>query len=461
MDNHTDNQDSPVLTAEACPVELFEKLHCFSSYEEGVILSLLAHEPVLVRGSRGSGKTVLLREASRRLLSGNSHIFGVHLNLKSLMRTNTADYERMFCELLTETIRREFEKKNIYADFSPAPNAVSVCKALTKFGTRFRKRVILFLDDAVHIERKMPSAVFFDIFRTLSSGKVSCKAATCLGFGNDDLFNIASEIYISRDGRGRFFVPFFTDVTEAGYPGLSDRVSRTINKEDAANFLGRAVLGNMRAFVFLCGKIQSERKIGLKELGNSLIYMSECYYQPLLEKLRPDLGIYEPMTETAGDLAEGLFSVAEQSETASVVIHRSLIRKFVKPLEILEYAGLISLGEMTRRMKSGEEGSRFRLNLCSLLKIAKGRRLSGQKFNLWSDDTNPPAEIDMRSDMADIKLPDLSGEKQILSIADLPIEQLTEKNIAVWKSYGINTIGELIERISQIKEMPAAQLSDS
>ncbi len=133
----------------------------------------------------------------------------------------------------------------------------------------------------------------------------------------------------------------------------------------------------------------------------------------------------------------------------------------MKPLEILEYAGLISLGEMTRRMKSGEEGSRFRLNLCSLLKIAKGRRLSGQKFNLWSDDTNPPAEIDMRSDMADIKLPDLSGEKQILSIADLPIEQLTEKNIAVWKSYGINTIGELIERISQIKEMPAAQLSDS
>lgn len=242
---------------------------------------------------------------------------------------------------------------------------------------------------------------------------------------------------------------FFSDVMEARYPGLLDKVSRTISREDAARFLGKAVVGNMRAFVFLCDKLQSEEKIGLKELGNSLIGLSDRYYRPLLEELRPDLGSCEPMTETAEELAERLFSVAEQSETTSVVIHRRLAEKFVKPLEILEYAGFVAPGQMARPMKFDGRGVQFRLNLCNLLEVAKGRRLTKQRFDSWLNNTNAPAEIDVRSDMLDMELPDLSGEREILSMADLPIEQLTQKNMEVLKSYGINTLRELTERIAR------------
>jgi len=161
MNNYTEDQNSLILTAEACPEGLFEKLHCFSVYEEGVILSLLAHGTDLIRGSRGSGKTVLMRETRRRLLSDNSHIFSVYLNLRSLMRSRGTRYERIFCELLTEEMRRELDKREIFTDFSPAPNAVSVRKALVKFSSKFKKRVILFLDDAVHIGMETASATFF------------------------------------------------------------------------------------------------------------------------------------------------------------------------------------------------------------------------------------------------------------------------------------------------------------
>jgi len=287
---------------------------------------------------------------------------------------------------------------------------------------------------------------FFDIFKTLSCGFVSCKAAICLGFSNFDLFRIASVTDISR---GKMNRSFFSDVMEARYPGLLDKVSRTISREDAARFLGKAVVGNMRAFVFLCDKLQSEEKIGLKELGNSLIGLSDRYYRPLLEELRPDLGSCEPMTETAEELAERLFSVAEQSETTSVVIHRRLAEKFVKPLEILEYAGFVAPGQMARPMKFDGRGVQFRLNLCNLLEVAKGRRLTKQRFDSWLNNTNAPAEIDVRSDMLDMELPDLSGEREILSMADLPIEQLTQKNMEVLKSYGINTLRELTERIAR------------
>lgn len=466
FDNLTDEQGSLILAAEECPDELFEKLHRFSNYEERIIRSLIAHGPVLIRGGRGSGKSALLKEAHRRLQLSNSNILSVYLSMRylPLIRSKGIDYEEILCKLLIDKIIDEFGKHQIQiSSFSPSPNVGSIQQSLIKLSSHLCKRIILFFDDAAHIGRETSLGEFFDIFRTLSSSSISCKAAIYPGvtkFGTRfDIFNDSTVIDISRDEKSKYFTPFFLDVIEARYKNLLDtnQIARTINKEDSAKFLGRSVIGNMRAFVYLCNKIQfEEKKIGLNELTNSLLYLSSDYYWPLLEELTPKLGKYEPLIETSKQLAEKIFDVAKKSESTSIIIHRELVQKFLKPFEILEYAGFLSRREISRSMKSGGRGSRFTLNLCNLLEIIEGKRLTQERFNKWLNDDSLPAEIHINSNVLDIKIPEmLTDEMEKLPILSLSVDKLvkskaypyglTPNKIDVLKKSNISTIEELAE----------------
>jgi predicted AAA+ superfamily ATPase len=56
-----------VLAAEDFDEADFNRLHRFSKNDERVISKLMAHGPVLLQGSRGSGKSALMRAAAERL----------------------------------------------------------------------------------------------------------------------------------------------------------------------------------------------------------------------------------------------------------------------------------------------------------------------------------------------------------------------------------------------------------
>lgn len=70
---------SLILAAEDCPPEEFEQLHYFSRQEHRVISNLIAHGPVLLKGARGSGKSALMIEASRKMYPEDisSSAFGI------------------------------------------------------------------------------------------------------------------------------------------------------------------------------------------------------------------------------------------------------------------------------------------------------------------------------------------------------------------------------------------------
>jgi len=91
-----------------------------------------------------------------------------------------------------------------------------------------------------------------------------------------------------------------------------DSFSSSLQKKAVASFLGQAVLGNMRSFVFACNALQlkssESQSIGLPDLNDTLLELASNYYWPLLDEIRPKLGMYEPMVETARAIAELLFS---------------------------------------------------------------------------------------------------------------------------------------------------------
>jgi hypothetical protein len=158
--------------------------------------------------------------------------------------------------------------------------------------------------------------------------------------------------------------------------------------------------------------------------------MASDYYWPLLEELEPKLGIYQPLVETARQLADLIFRhAAVQNRSNSIIVHRDIVQKLSKTFEILEYAGFISKREASRAMRSGGRGPRFSLNLANLLEFVQPSRLTRELFNEWQTH-NPDqlSDIHISSGLIDFEQPEplVDAELKILS---LPIDTLQKSNV--------------------------------
>ncbi|MBD2868207.1 hypothetical protein [Paenibacillus arenilitoris] len=97
--------------------------------------------------------------------------------------------------------------------------------------------------------------------------------------------------------------------------------------------LGRAVTGNVRAFISACNTlvsyVGSDSNLTLLSLENTLKSLSTEYYWPLLDELEPKLGRYEPLVKPAREVAEFIYESVVTDMTLpnygpSCLIHRDL-----------------------------------------------------------------------------------------------------------------------------------------
>lgn len=420
-----------VLAAEDCDDEDFGRLHCFTEYEERIIKSLMAHGPVLLRGGRGSGKSALLIEAHRRLKQVPS-VLSVYISLRHLplLQSTGSDYQEFFTRLLGDAVNVAVESASTSAMLPKDVTPGTLRSSLVELARAIGRRLVLIFDDAAHIGRETDLGDFFGLFRTLSGNSISCKAAIYPGvtkFGTRfDVYNDATVIDLARDERAPYFAEFFTSMVEVRYPDLPARINKSV-ADRFYPFVGRAVLGNARAFVFACNMLVEQKTIGLNELTTCLLKLAADYYWPLLDELKPKLGIYEPLLEPAQDVAERLFSFLAEKRATSVVIHKDHQHRLAKVLEILEYVGFISRREASRALKSGGRGGRYASNLCTLLDKVPHRRVTQDLLGEWTDDADEPAEIYSANPTLNVPVPapDMSRS---LAVLGLPIEVLKKSN---------------------------------
>ena len=428
-----------VLAAEDCEPASFDNLHKFDTrWDHRTLTTLVAHGPVLLRGGRGSGKSAFMIAASRQLdpfVPGASAV-GIYMSLRHapLLRSTGDAYGKLLCEIIIRNVKDTLRDRA--HDFDPAPEVDDVQYALSNLSGILKKRIVLYFDDAAHLGREASLEEFFDIYRTLSSSAVSCKAAIYPGvtrFGvRFDVYNDATVINLLRNEELPGFAETFTAVMAARYPdAFPDSVfSASLTRETIASFMAQATLGNMRGFVFACNalkaRIVGRPTIGLPELGSTLLDLSENYYWPLLEEIEPKLGMYEKMVETSRRVAEILFGEAAQKPRSprDILIHKEIDGRLAKPLQILEYAGMLSKREASRAMKSGGRGARYTMNLCSLLEQTRGARLTRDLFDRWvSPDREEAIQLAKSSRLSEVALPQLPDSSEIRIFGE-PIEVL-------------------------------------
>jgi len=453
---------SLILAAEECPPERFDEIHTFSSHDKRILRKLLAHGPVLLQGGRGSGKSAMMIAASRQMapVSEESQVLGLYVSLRyvPLLQATGADYERLFCEWVSSRIQRILQPAQ---DFPDAADVRELRNELTELASQTDKRIVLLFDDAAHVGRETSLGGFFDIFRTLSSDVISCKAAIYPGvteFGTRfDIYNDATVTDVMRSPEQPGFGELFSQIMSARYPVLTaDRITG-FDLPRLANFVGAAVLGNVRGFLFACNylleRANDDVSIGYNAVGDTLLRLAADYYWPLLEEVKPKLGRYVPAVDAAQDIAEALFGSCASTGAQSVVVHRRLVARYSKPFEILEYAGFIARREASRSMKSGGRGPRYAVNTCNLFERTSGTRLTAKVFDDWLKRLAHPVEIHERGSHFDSIAPPMPDEEAELAVFALKVEQLakskaypyglTPAKIDSLRAAGIINVGEL------------------
>jgi len=462
--NDTNENSSLILAAEDCPPENFERFHYFSKQEQRFISKLIAHGPVLLKGARGSGKSALMIEASRKMypMDSSSPVFGIYISLRNLelLRSEGEKYEKILCQLIIEAVNQSIKKADLEIIFEAIPNITSLQKELSNLSSLVEKRIVIFLDDAAHIGREAPLHEFFDIFRTLSSSTISCKAAIYPGvtkFGTRfDVYNDATVIDVSRNDEIQGYNESFAEIIRKRFSDkLPERLfSDQFTLEDVAGFIGRSVLGNMRGFIFACNVLSenSNSKVGLGSITKTLIHLASNYYWPLIEELKPKLGVYVPMIDPAIEIAEDIFEEASTQNKRNVIILREIVQRLSKPLEILEYTGFIAIRDVSRAMKSRGRGTRYSLNLCTLLEKIPNARVTSNIYRNWLHEKDESLELHKGSSLYGFQLPELleSGEMMILSEALEKLKKsnaypygLTDYQIQILKNANYETVSDL------------------
>lgn len=455
------NTDNIFLAAEDCPPQDFERYHLFVEHDERLIRALMAHGPVLIKGGRGVGKSALMLEATRRIAESNTTI-GIYISLRylPLLRTTGVEYLTHFAKLTSVEISKKLNS-SFDRDFPTCLSIEALKESLSELSRSTGRRIVLLFDDAAHIGRESSLDEFFDSFRMLSSSDVSCKASIYPGvtkFGvRFDVYNDATVLDISKDERSPNFNEFFFEVLNKRNPGflISMETFNSLTKIEVVGFVARAVLGNMRAFIIACDKLQDQgRFTGIPSLRALLMTMAGDYFWPLLDEVRPKLGIYEPMADVSQTIAEQLFDFAGSSSIASVVIKREICQSLAKPLEILEYLGFISKREASRAVPGGGRGPRYSLNLATLLERTNTKQLSSERVNSWQNDHTEVLFLTGTNNVINVVMPNLvvSNDLTVFSLSVTKLEKsnaypygLTEDKIQRLRSSGFETIGALAQ----------------
>lgn len=393
------------------------KYYYDASSERKIIESLKSRSPVVLVGSRGVGKSLLLRVAEQELSDQfeKDRVFPIYISFSrsSLIQTEdgrqfhhwmlarlcariirslkqaglmtslkggssilagerltSLEKEKFRIEEIVEEFEASWENENGRVSLSGLPDIEDFKEAIEDLCCELKiKRFCILFDEAAHIFIPEQQRQFFTLFRDLRTPYLSCNAAVYPGvtfFG--DTFQIehdASFIHIERDIQSPDYIETMREIVAMQ---ADSNLMRNIS-QNSANFsvLAYASNGNPRVLLKTIARASKLNSTQVNEVIRE-------YYRTEVWSEHTDLADKYPghriFVDWGRDFAESVVvpDLKEKNDrsrsaggktSCSFWIHRDCPKSVSEALRLLAYTGIVSVDAKGIKASRGEVGTRY------------------------------------------------------------------------------------------------------
>jgi len=402
------------LRTESIKSTSIKGLSVVNSSDRSIIKTLKSSEPCLLEGSRGTGKSFLMKMAEIEIEEENQNSVACFIAFNKSSLINTEDPLQFYHWMLAKTLKavtnklrkrgyvvssysagllsndssessknvevdlkkivkvfEESYKGNVALDVSSLPDIEDVKEAIeTICEENSLDRLYLFFDEAAHVFRPEQQRQFFNLFKDLRSPYITCNAAIYPGvtyFG--DSFELTHDcIYkkIERNIKDADYLQYFKDIV---FKQADEQLKTSLDKNrDLFNTLAFSAGGNPR---ILLKTIQDLEKVNTASV-NSLI---KNFYRGHIWAEHTELGEkykgHKEIIDWGRDFLER--TVIPTLETYNSVrkdkgidessiyfwIHKDSPEPVKEALRLLTYTGIITKLESSIRATRAELGARY------------------------------------------------------------------------------------------------------
>lgn len=481
-------------------------LYVATSQDKTYVNELKKTTPIILVGSRGVGKSFLMKVAYKELLDafprdrvmpvyitftksplvsvgGNNDFHGWMMSricvniirqmkkLGLLVPSRPIDilsgglYQEQK-PLAIETITDAFEdlwRRKIDVDVALIPTVDDLKDAVEDFCVDNNvKRIVLFIDEAAHVFIRAQQIQFFTLFRDLRCPYISCKAAVYPGvtaFG--DVFQVAQDatfLSMNRDIFAPDYVAKMREIVEKQQPGskLLNDISR---QGKYFSDLAFAATGNPRLLLKTLAKLPAFRANDINTVIKEFYKADILGDHSLMEEKYPSL---RDLINWGRDFLDNtLLPELQKRNSANLATGQTTCFFWVSnrcpkavehALDLLEYTGLIIKDKSAIKSSKSEVGTRYMVNIGCLLSL-EANPLSAAHDIIANFKVNKFVEFGATS-------PAFEGIKDSLSVisdndVSDSLEKQLSKNIGVLdissrmkeklREIGINTVREVME----------------
>jgi hypothetical protein len=478
-----------------------------NSHDESILSALSSPEPCLLEGSRGTGKSFLMK-VSELYIGSQTELLAVFVsfNISSLLQTDDSlqFYHWMLAKALKALVNKLIKKGYLVSSYSANllskdlnTDSETIEKSLSKivkdFEDSYRSgenrisisnlpdiedvkeaienicqennlaRVYFFFDEAAHVFRPDQQRQFFNLFKDLRSPYITCNAAIYPGV---TYFGASFEpthdcIYkrIERDIRDPDYLNYFRQIV---FKQANDGLKKSIDENGQLfNTLALSCGGNPRILLRIIQGLEkfNSRSIdeAIKEFYRHQIWvehteLGEKYrgHQHLIDWGRDFIEKYcIPAIEKYNEIRR---EKNEKNSTIYFWVHKDCPETVKESLRLLSYTSVLRKVESAVRASRSELGSRYEIKYGCILGLS--RNPSKDSINIYGSlNTKHFPEFGKNHDAyRDIK--DLASTIDNADAFKSALEDMLQKSIDVlqmltpWqkdklKQAGITTIEQL------------------
>lgn len=392
-----------------------------------IVNVLKARNPVVLAGSRGVGKSFLLRVAESELFStlSNDRIFPVYVTFSKSSLINTTDQLQFQHWMLAKVCARLVRALSKAGVLGAAPASLSILTGqgtaatvtadtpIEKIATAFEDswkqapgsvdlsglptveafkdaiedlceslkiaRFIVFIDEAAHIFLPEQQRQFFTLFRDLRSPYISCKAAVYPGVTSyGDTFqpmHDATMIAFERDLLNNDYRSNMREIVEK--QSESELMSDIAKHGQNFDILAYAASGNPRILLKTLSRTPRVSAQSTNEVIREY-YRSDIWSEHSLlpdkyagHRVLIDWGRKFIETEVLPDLKRknDAYLQAEKASTCFFWIHRDAPQPVKEALKLLAYTGIVNEHASGIKATRGEVGTRYAVNVGCLFAL--------------------------------------------------------------------------------------------